>query len=176
MGLFISIVLLLGSSVTLGAGQSVKKMPAPDIKRWSIEGGLSYKHGTKEGAETILLQEASVGYEFPAGWSLGVAEAYQSPLSVYEDEKANWGLEDLEIAVSKALGAGWSLNFKNILPTSQTSQKASMKFAATLGASYSYRYKSISLALVADLYGYAYEFDSVDQDGSDYNSPWAQYY
>ena len=174
-GLIISIILSLPAPKARAQGQSVKKIDAPSKKAWSIDTRLSVKKGLKDDAESIFVQELVFEYDFPAKWSFGIAEVYQTPFSVFEDERTNWGLEDTEVFISKSVG-DFSFTATNIFPTSQTSRDASLRLGMAGEGAYSLAYGRLSLRLALELIAYMYDYETADQDGTQYNSPWAQFW
>jgi hypothetical protein len=159
----------------VAAGQSAKKLDTVAPQRWLVEGGLSYKKGIKDDAQSIFLQEAGLAYKFPSDWTLGVNEAYQSQFTVLEEDRDRWGFEDTEIYLSKGV-SDFTFSVKNTFPTSTTSQNASLQFAYSGEAAYSYKFQRMTLAVALELIGYMYMYETVDLDGTEYNAPWAQWY
>ncbi|HEX4926194.1 MAG TPA: hypothetical protein VFV50_19020 [Bdellovibrionales bacterium] len=149
---------------------------APEKSPWSVNATLSNNYNLKdEKAAQVLQQSLTLAFNFSENWSVGLDEVYQSPIEVDEELRDYYGFEDLEL-YGTYTASGFSVTAKAILPTSRTSQRATLNAGYSTEVGYRYSYGIISASVAAELLGYSYDYETADEAGTVSNIPFAQWY
>jgi len=156
------------------------KTPTKKDKKWSISVSTSYGQGLDEFAKGFTYSSASMSYSFGEDdryvSNIGLSHLYK--ISKYEDpNKPNSQLEDIELGVTDTKlfelpkqGFKISTSLGATLPTSLTSQKATMRGALDIGVRFSQKFRYGSLSQGNTLILYNHEYKTADEFGSRYNS------
>ena len=130
------------------------------------------------GGETGASYELLIGRYFNKNLRGDITFGYSHPFDLDAERPDRWELEDVSLRLLKP--SIWKSDSKNQnlaligslrLPTSGTSQDASLYSQARLTAQYTYRYKKWTLAATPTLSLAYHEFETADETGFLKNSP-----
>jgi hypothetical protein len=130
------------------------------------------------GGETGASYEVLIGRYFNKNLRGDVTIGYSHPFDLDAERPDRWEFEDVSLRLLKP--SVWKSDSKSQnlaligslrLPTSGTSQDASLITQARVTAQYTYRYKKWTLAATPTLSLAYHEFETADEDGFLKNSP-----